>query len=81
MIQVARTLFGLSYGTWETVYKCKGKCTIGATYRQNTNAVCSGRLIRSSDEVSVMEVEQRDGLIIFTIFQLAKGCAYICKLN
>jgi len=31
VIQVARTLFGLSYGTWEAAYKCKGKCAIGTT--------------------------------------------------
>jgi len=25
------TLFRLSYGTWETAYKCQGKCTIRTT--------------------------------------------------
>jgi len=32
-----------------------------------------GGLIRSSVESSVMELEQRDELIIFTFSQLAKG--------
>jgi len=31
VIQMARTLFGLIYGTWEAAYKCKGKCTIRTT--------------------------------------------------
>ena len=37
----------------------KGKCTTGSPWRQNTEASCRGRLIRSSDEASVMEVERR----------------------
>lgn len=31
VIQMARTLSGLVYGTWETAYKCQGKCTIRTT--------------------------------------------------
>lgn len=37
----------------------KGKCTIGTTYRQNTEVLCRGGLIRSSDEAPEIGVEQR----------------------
>jgi hypothetical protein len=73
VIQVARTLFGLIYGTWETAYKCEatvrlpfkdslvveGNCTMETIQRQNTEVVYRGRLSRISDEVSVMEMERR----------------------
>ena len=37
----------------------KGKGTTGTPRRPNTDALCRGRLTRSSDEASVMEVERR----------------------
>ena len=33
----------------------KGKCTMRTTQSQNTNAIFRGRLIRSSDDTTVME--------------------------
>jgi hypothetical protein len=69
-VQAARTLSGLYYGTRESAKQCQGnrneveldevKCTMGTTQRQKTEVFCRGRLIRSSDEVSVMEMERRD---------------------
>ncbi len=37
----------------------KGKRAMRTTQRRNTDDVCSGRSSRSSDEVSVMEMERR----------------------
>lgn len=62
-LQRARTIFGLSYGTREPAWQCKGKCTMESIQRQNTEVACRGGLTRSSDEVSVMEMEQRGQLI------------------
>ena len=61
--------------------KIEGISAIKTIERQHTQVRSSRGLIRISVEGSVMELEQRDELIIFTFFQLAKGSAYFCKLN
>jgi hypothetical protein len=46
---------------------------MGTTQRQNTDAVCSGRLTRSSDEAPVMGVERRGQVVpLHFIEQLTK---------
>jgi len=59
VIQAARTLFGLNYGTREPVCQCKVKCTMGTTQRQNSEVPFRGGLTRSSDEIPVMGMERR----------------------
>jgi len=59
VIQAARAISGLIYGTREPALGCKGKGTMGSPQRLNINAQCWDGLTCSSEEVSVMGMERR----------------------
>ena len=74
VIQAARTIFGLNYGTREPVRQCQGMGAMGTPQRLETEVPCRDGLIRSSDDTTVMEEERRNQVIQSNnIKQLARG--------
>jgi hypothetical protein len=74
VIQAARTLSGLDYGTREPVRQCKGMSTMGTPQRLETEVSFWDGLPRSSEEASVMGVERRGQVIQYHYNnQLARG--------
>lgn len=74
VLQRARAIFGLIYGTREPARQCQGNGTMGTPQRLETEVSCRDGLIRSSDEATVMEAERRNQVIQSNnIQQLERG--------
>ena len=65
VIQTVGLIFGLIYGTRESVHQCKGNGTTGSPRRLKTDVMFRDGLPRSSNEVSVMGMERRGQVIQF----------------
>ena len=63
VLQRARTIFGLIYGTRAPARQCQGMSAMGTPQRLETEEPCRDGLIRSSDDTTVMEEERRNQVI------------------